>query len=371
MKKVTIIALHLGYGGIEKAIATLANNLCDKYDVEIVSTYKLFDTIPYDLNKKIDVKFLMDDKPNREEFKNSLKKLRFIKAIKEFFKALSILYKKKNLMQNYLKSSNSDIYISTRAYHNNMLSKYVDNSKVRIAWEHNHHNGNKKYINKVVNSVKNLDYFVLVSKDLYNFYNNELSGYKCKCVFIPNMIENKDYKESNLDNNNLITVSRLSEEKGLFDLIDVASLIKTDFNLNIIGDGALKEEINRYINEKKLSSKIHLLGFKDSSEVQEYLSNSSLYVMTSFTESFGIVLIEAFCHGVPAVAFDSAQGANELIDGKNGILIPNRDKEKMANFITNYLNNNIDKSKMKKSSLDTSLKYREDQVSKYWFDMLD
>ena len=43
MKKITIFALHLGYGGIENAIINLANMLCDKYEVEIVSIYKLYD----------------------------------------------------------------------------------------------------------------------------------------------------------------------------------------------------------------------------------------------------------------------------------------------------------------------------------------
>ena len=37
--KVTILALHLGYGGVEKAISSLSNILIDKYDVEIISVY--------------------------------------------------------------------------------------------------------------------------------------------------------------------------------------------------------------------------------------------------------------------------------------------------------------------------------------------
>ena len=43
MKKISILALHFGYGGIEKSIAALANMLCDKYQIEIACTYKLFD----------------------------------------------------------------------------------------------------------------------------------------------------------------------------------------------------------------------------------------------------------------------------------------------------------------------------------------
>ena len=43
MKKITILALHLGYGGIERAISMVANALSSEYNVEIVSTYKLYD----------------------------------------------------------------------------------------------------------------------------------------------------------------------------------------------------------------------------------------------------------------------------------------------------------------------------------------
>ena len=47
--------------------------------------------------------------------------------------------------------------------------------------------------------------------------------------------------------------------------------------------------------------------------------------MTSHTESFGIVLLQAMSHGVPCIAFDSAEGARELINsGMNGYLIKRR-----------------------------------------------
>ena len=49
MKKISILALHLGYGGIEKSIVALANLLCDRYNVEIVSSYKLYDRPVFDL----------------------------------------------------------------------------------------------------------------------------------------------------------------------------------------------------------------------------------------------------------------------------------------------------------------------------------
>ena len=48
MKKITILALHLGYGGIENAVTTLANTLVCKYDVEILSVYRLYNEPVYE-----------------------------------------------------------------------------------------------------------------------------------------------------------------------------------------------------------------------------------------------------------------------------------------------------------------------------------
>ncbi len=59
MKKITILALHLDYGGIEKSISALANALCDKYKIEIVCIYKLYDKAAFFLEDKIKVKYLI------------------------------------------------------------------------------------------------------------------------------------------------------------------------------------------------------------------------------------------------------------------------------------------------------------------------
>ena len=56
LKKVTILALHLGYGGIEKSIAALANLLVDDYEVEIISSYQLLDKPAFEIDPRVDRK---------------------------------------------------------------------------------------------------------------------------------------------------------------------------------------------------------------------------------------------------------------------------------------------------------------------------
>ena len=139
-----------------------------------------------------------------------------------------------------------------------------------------------------------------------------------------------------------------------------------DVTLNLIGDGPLFNDILNYIKDKKLEDNIHLLGYRPSSDVYDYLLESSLYVMTSFTESFGIVLLEAFAFGVPAIAFDSASGACELINSNNGILVSNRDKKEMAENIINYLKDSRLQKKLSSGTKKDLQKYKPECIIVTW-----
>lgn len=338
MKKITILALHLGYGGIERAISMVANSLVDTYDVTIVSTYQLYDTPRFPLKDQINVEYLLPNgKPNREEFVSKLKQFRLISCFKEGVKAIKILKQKKQKMTQYIKHCDSDVIISTRDIHNKWLGKYGKENQLKIGWEHNHHNDNKKYIRKIVKSVQNLNYFILVSKELTTFYQEKLRNTSCKCIYIPNGIDTLPEKLSSLEQQNIITIGRLSKEKGYLDLIDVYKLIAPtfpDWRLHIIGDGVEKVKIEKKIKEYGLEDSIILHGYQSKEYINQLLDQASIYVMSSFTESFGIVLLEAFAYGIPAVSFTSAQGANEIItDNWDGYLVKDRSKEQMAKKI--------------------------------------
>ena len=66
-KEITILALHLGYGGIEQYINSLSNMLIDDYDINIISTYKLSTKPAFNFNDKIKITYLMNIGPNKEE----------------------------------------------------------------------------------------------------------------------------------------------------------------------------------------------------------------------------------------------------------------------------------------------------------------
>lgn len=375
LKKVTILALHLGYGGIEKSIAALANLLADDYEVEIISSYQLFDKPAFDIDPRVEVRYLITKyKPNREAWKSSIKHLRPISFVKESFNSVMTLALRRSTMIRAIENCHSDIIISTRDLFNTWLGTYGRKSCYKIGWEHNHYHGDMSYADKVTKSARNLDALVLVSDSLRKFYKKQLSDTKCKCFYIPNMLDSVPDQLSKLNEKRLISVGRLSREKGYEDLLDVFKLIHQEepsWRLDIIGDGAQKNLLGDRIFNEGLKECVTLHGFQDKTFINNLLSQSSIYLMTSVTESFGIVLIEAMSYGLPCVAFDSAEGATELIqDGVNGYLISYRNKEEYAKKVVELIRNKKLRTKLGSAGRKTSLNYTGDKVKRDWIKLL-
>ena len=373
-KKIVILVLHLGTGGAERVVCNLANILVQNNDVKIISTYKLNDTPAFNLSNKIELEYLLENlKPNKQELKYALKKFNISLICKELFKSLRILWLRKSLMIKAIKKLDCDIVISTRILHTNWLGKYANSNIITIAQEHNHHNNNPKYIKKVIKSLKNIDYFMPVSKELCDFYSSRLD--KTKVKYIPNFIEKMPLQKSLLQNKQLVSVGRLEKVKGFDDLIDIFYIFQKnhpDWVLHIVGDGSEKQNLQNKINKLDLNHKVILCGNKLSTELAKEYLNSSLFLMTSFSESFGLVLVEAASFGLPLIAFDSAQGAKEIIeDNKNGFLIPGRDKQKFASKISELIN---DYGKMHSLSLNasnTANRFSQEVVCKEWNNFIE
>ena len=186
----------------------------------------------------------------------------------------------------------------------------------------------------------------------------------------------KNYqKTSNLKEKRLISVGRLSSEKGYKDLLKIFDLFQKNNNewvLDIIGDGVEMPELRNYIEENHLDDVITLHGFQGKDYIEKMMLSSSIYLMSSYTESFGIVLIEAMSYGIPCIAFDSAEGAREIIkDGENGYLISNRDYGGMIEKIETLIQDDELRIKMGKEARNSVKKYTSDVVKEEWFKLLE
>ena len=374
MKKVSILSLHLGYGGIEKCVVSLANMLCKQYEVEIACCYQLYDQSAFHLDERVKVNYLNkpDIIPNRERFNEALSSKKYVEVLKEGIVSLKVLFYRQYSMIKYIRNCDADYIISTRDIFNTWSGQFAKKGIIKIGWEHNHPHGDQKFAKKVANSAKHLNYFIAVSPELQKFYASMVS---CTCYYIPNCIDQLPLQPSPLNVSRLVSVGRLSPEKGFLDLLKVYALLHNqdrDWVLDIIGDGQEMNLLNEYIHLNLITDYVTLHGFQNKEYIDSVMQQSSIYVMCSHTESFGIVLIEAMSHGIPCIAFDSAEGAREIIkNGENGYLIPNRDFNAMVQKIHELISNSELRVKMGQVARTTAMQYSSDVVEKQWFALLE
>ena len=374
MKKITFLMLHLNYGGIEKQVTTLANELSKEYKIEIISLYNILSGKSfYELDERINVKYIFNSGPNRSEIKNALKKFKLINLVSELRKAFKMLYTKYFGLKKIINKLNTDILISSRIEFSKQIKR---DDIITISQEHSFID-EKKYIKKVKRSFKHIKYLVVMTKGAKQRYDEWLKKEKIKpeVVVIPNMIkENKTGKTSTLTNNQIISVGRLEEVKDFYTLILIFSVIVKkypNYVLKIIGEGSMREKLEEQIKNCNLEKKIILTGKLNENEINNEFLKSDVFVLTSKSESFSLVLCEAMNYGVPCVAFDVDVGPREIIKNSvNGLLIEDRNIDLMIKKIDGLLSNNDIRKEMGIDAKKKASQYYPDKILDKWVDIL-
>lgn len=190
------------------------------------------------------------------------------------------------------------------------------------------------------------DFFVCVSKGLseklIRFYH--LGKFRVSVInnsIDPNLIRKDDsahnrYKAYKIIKRNknikIVSVARLEWPKDFKTLIRAIGLVlkkNPRINLFIIGDGPQKNALKRYAESQNINQKVFFFGWQK--DVYPYLESADIFVLSSISEAFPRVILEAMSVGLPVVSTDADYGPREILDnGKFGILVPIRDYKKMA-----------------------------------------
>jgi glycosyltransferase involved in cell wall biosynthesis len=136
----------------------------------------------------------------------------------------------------------------------------------------------------------------------------------------------------------IVTSCRLNAQKDFSTLLKAFREIRKtmESRLIIVGDGELREEIIRLAETLGLSEDVVITGFKRNPF--RFLRSADVFVLSSFFEGFGNVIVEAMALGIPVVATDCPSGPAEIIqNGANGFLVPVMDYHRMAEAILKIL----------------------------------
>ncbi|PHS08997.1 MAG: hypothetical protein COA88_05695 [Kordia sp.] len=105
----------------------------------------------------------------------------------------------------------------------------------------------------------------------------------------------------------ILSVARLAPEKGVLLFLKALKLfkekhVKIDLMYSVIGEGPLREQLERFIKTHKMGTYVKLLGSKNSEEVRHLMTNSDIFVLSSLTEVLPTVLLEAQASSMPILA---------------------------------------------------------------------
>lgn len=192
-----------------------------------------------------------------------------------------------------------------------------------------------------------------------------------KVTVIPNALTFSSTKTSSLTNKKVITLGRLVEEKNHSSLINAFSKVVKrypDWILEIYGDGCLKETLQNQIDAMGLSSNVRLMGTNPNP--RELYLDSSIFVLSSRFEGFGLVLIEALECGVPVVSYDCPCGPKDIItDGKDGFLVPSGNEEILAEKICYLIEHPEVRLKMGRAAKVKAENYSESKIGAQWMSL--
>lgn len=199
------------------------------------------------------------------------------------------------------------------------------------------------------------------------------SKFSNNTVRIHNPLTISNTEKSNLSATVISFVGRIKIiTKGIDYLCETAKYLPDNWTISVAGGGTESElqEFRKLIAQNGVQDRIEYKGALSGDDLNRHYKNSSIFILTSRWEGFGLVLCEAMSFGLPVVAFEQA-GSKEILDGgKYGILIENGNTASMAKAINEFIKSRELRKKYQALSLERVKDFNIDRIASCWEDIM-
>ncbi len=216
--------------------------------------------------------------------------------------------------------------------------------------------------------LKNATKIVVPSKDYVDLISRKYSVSDTKIYQVPNGVDRNPIKIPSAKLHTpirLLYVGRFTKEKNIPLLIRSLQILLETRHLNIelhlVGEGEELKNIKRYIKSLNLENRVLLHGVLQGNKLIEKYKNSDIFVLTSSSESFGLVLLEAMASGLPIVSSNIPGVRNIINNGETGLLVT-LTPENISSAIENIISDSKLREKLIEKGLDEVKKYNWNKI---------
>lgn len=375
MKIVYVYPVFTQLAGTERVFTDKMNYLAEhaNYDITLLTYEQGSHSFPFPLSSKVNHIDL------NVRFFHLYRYWRLVRWYKQW-KLNRALRHKFNIL---MKEINPDIVIAPTYYVKvlkmiakcpckfvKILESHIDKRYVYANDEENGKGGlsyvRSKYDTIVVNKLASkFDLLVALSPEDAKDWSRYL-----KTIVIPNVVNIQRERISDLNNKRVVFAGRLVEQKGISFLLKIWERVHSlypDWQLDIYGEGRLRDKTT---DEQFLKLNIHVYG--PTSCILDKFCESSIFVLTSVYEPFGLVLPEAMSCGLPVVSFDCDYGPRKIIsNGVDGFLVPVGDTDKFAERVCQLIEDPQFRQKMGSAGIRSSQRYSPDNIMPQWISLFE
>lgn len=356
--KILFFIESLGSGGAERVVSTLSNEFSQRgHDVMIVTN--LLKEVKYDISDGVELLDFSGGKNSKNKFINTLRQLRNYRKI--------------------LKQTKPDVAIGVMPFA--FLLTKLASLGLRIPAIASDHTSFERKLPRHINFIRFklyrfADAVTILTEADYNYLGSRLPNK----VVMPNPLSFEvDNAESLIEDkkNKILAVGRVNEWrlKG-YDILlkawaEVESLFP-DWTLEIVGEYNVesKLELAAFISNKIYNERVIFSGF--CSNIEEKMSESSIFVLPSRIEGFGLVLIEAMSLGCACISFDTNGRQKEIISSSDiGFLLENKSKEALSKALKTLMANPMLRHKLGDNAILESRKYSLSIIADKWLHLID
>jgi glycosyltransferase involved in cell wall biosynthesis len=367
-------ALYMA-GGVERVLTAKANYLAEHfgYDITIILTEGKGKPLFYPLSPKVHVIHL-DIGFEELWYCSFLRKIVvYLRKQRQFRKqltaelmrlqpdiAVSLLRREINFITAVKDGSRKigELHINRANYRNFAAheNNWLKNLFAKL-WMHN-----------LVGKLKRLDRLVVLTEKDREAW-TELDNVEA----IPDPLSFVPKRISPLTEKRVVAVARYSHEKGIDLLLEAWSQVERqhpDWRLDVYGDGDTAPYAQQMQQLGIDASRCALNG--RTNDVEQAYCQSSLFVLSSRFEGFGMVITEAMACGLPVVAFDCPWGPRSIIrDGEDGLLAENGRPDALAQQLSRLMDDASLRQSFASAAVRNAKRFRMEQIAARWQQLFD